>query len=203
MDIASNIKAIRRAKGITPTMMAKELGIEASNYPKFENRGNQLTYSNLEKISDALGVTVVELITWENRQELTSTGGASKQDLQDKIKELTTARDIAQGYAEELKRKNDGVYYIFHSAIKTIGEEAKLGTVHLVEDNEDYVLYSTTFTDKELILIFKIMYNTYAPLYYTFRDLLQRAIIDSSVREASLFLKFNNQKIKDINKNNE
>lgn len=64
MDIASNIKAVRKAKGITPTMMAKELGIEATNYPKFENRSNQLTYNNLEKISNALGITVIELLTW-------------------------------------------------------------------------------------------------------------------------------------------
>jgi transcriptional regulator with XRE-family HTH domain len=66
MNISDKIKAVRRAKGITPTIMAKELGIEATNYPRLENRGNQLTYANLEKISKALGISVIELLTWED-----------------------------------------------------------------------------------------------------------------------------------------
>ncbi|GAB3976027.1 hypothetical protein GCM10028806_34910 [Spirosoma terrae] len=69
MNIADKIKAIRKAKGITPTMMAKELGIEATNYPRFENRGNKLTYDNIESISKALGVTVIELLTWGESQK--------------------------------------------------------------------------------------------------------------------------------------
>lgn len=90
MDIASNIKAIRKAKGITPTMMAKELGIEATNYPRLENRGNQLTYSNLEKISKALGLTVVELITWEGELKKPVIDNA----LHHRVKELETQLSV-------------------------------------------------------------------------------------------------------------
>ncbi|QHV99299.1 helix-turn-helix domain-containing protein [Spirosoma endbachense] len=64
MSISDKIKAVRKAKGITPTVMARELGIEATNYPRLENRGNRLTYENLEAISKALGITVIELLTW-------------------------------------------------------------------------------------------------------------------------------------------
>src|SRR4051812_39481138 len=64
MSISDKIKAVRKAKGITPTVMARELGIEATNYPRLENRGNRLTYENLEAISKALDITVIELLTW-------------------------------------------------------------------------------------------------------------------------------------------
>lgn len=195
MDIASNIKAIRKVKGITPTMMAKELGIEVTNYPKFENRGNQLTYNNLERISNALGVTVVELITWEDNKESTQEEKQSNKDLQSKIRELTIARDIAQGYANELKFKAGRVYMVFYSTIKTIGEDAKLGTIQIEEEDEDYVLYSTSFTDKELVTIFDIIYNNYQPLYYMLRDLLQSGLLDISSREVELFDKHNKHKI--------
>lgn len=198
MDIANNIKAIRKARGITPTMMAKELGIEATNYPKFENRGNQLTYSNLEKISSALGVTVVELITWGDSREATQGDRLSNKELQDKIKELTVARDIAQGYANELKLKASRVYSIFHSTIRTIGDDAELGTVEVVEEGEDYSLYSTNYTDKELVTIFEIIYNDYRPLYSVLRELLQGGFIDNSLRMVELFSKHNQHKINNL-----
>jgi len=86
MNIADKIKAVRRVKGITPSMMAKELGIEVTNYPRLENRGDQLTYTNIERISKALGLTVVELITWEEETKRPVIDNATK--LHHRVKEL-------------------------------------------------------------------------------------------------------------------
>lgn len=88
MNIADKIKAVRRAKGITPTIMARELGIEATNYPRLENRGNQLTYNNIEKISSALGLTVIELLTWDEGQQAATTSDENIDRLIARIKEL-------------------------------------------------------------------------------------------------------------------
>lgn len=84
-DISNNIRRIRESKGITQSDMATKIGSmepkhvktrsgetkekkngeSQSNYAYLEGRGNKLTIGQLEKIADALGVTVIELLTGE------------------------------------------------------------------------------------------------------------------------------------------
>ncbi len=62
MDISENIKAIRKAKKLTQSEVADQLGIERTNYPRLEKRGNKLTFELIEQFAKALNVTVSELI---------------------------------------------------------------------------------------------------------------------------------------------
>lgn len=195
MDIASNIKAIRKARGITPTMMAKELGIEATNYPRLENRGNQLTFNNLEKISKALRVSVVELITWGGIQSNENPKETSNGDLGEKTQDSTPTVLIAQEYIETLKRKLALTYSTFIDTISNIGENAGIGTEHIEDENEVYIMFYRTFTNSELMQVYDIIYANHSALYYVFRDLFQRDIIDTTTREAKLFLKHYNRKL--------
>lgn len=199
MDVASNIKAVRKAKGITPTMMAKELGIEATNYPKFENRGNQLTYNNLERICSALGITVIELLSWDNDGDFPRTEKSmSMKEAHERIKELTTARDIAQGYAESLQRKVYSLQSDIYSIIRNIGDEAGLGTETIIEEDELYTMFQTKYEDSDLTKIYKIIREKYPHMYKMIKDLIAKDIISSSMNELRLFLKYDEQ----ITKNN-
>lgn len=65
MDISERIEKIREAKNIRKADMARILDMDSSHYNKFEKRGGKLTIEQLEEIAQALGVSVVELITGE------------------------------------------------------------------------------------------------------------------------------------------
>lgn len=65
MDISKKIKAIREERKISQSEIARRLGVEPTNYPRMEKRGDKLTVEQLGKIAGALGVTVGELLTDE------------------------------------------------------------------------------------------------------------------------------------------
>lgn len=69
MDISNNIKKAREERRITQSEIARKLGIEPTNYPRLEKRGNRLTLEQLEAIAGALGVSLVELLTGEQQEE--------------------------------------------------------------------------------------------------------------------------------------
>lgn len=69
MDISKNIKAVREERKISQSEIARRLGVEPTNYPRMEKRGNKLTIEQLEKIAKALGVTAIELMTGEAQKE--------------------------------------------------------------------------------------------------------------------------------------
>lgn len=62
MDIAKNIKAVREKKGIKQIDMATRMNLERSNYSRIENKGNDISISQLQEIADALEVPLFELI---------------------------------------------------------------------------------------------------------------------------------------------
>lgn len=62
MDIKDKIRLIRESKGFTQEDIADKLGVTRANYRYFENRGNKLTIEQLENISNALGVSVGEIL---------------------------------------------------------------------------------------------------------------------------------------------
>ncbi len=66
MNISENIKKIREQKRISQTELAKRLGVEPTNYPRLEKRGNNLTYNYIELFAKALEVSVAELLGINN-----------------------------------------------------------------------------------------------------------------------------------------
>lgn len=63
--ISKKIKAIREGKNIRQADIAKELGMERTNYHRLENRDEKLTIEQLKQIANALGVGVNELLDIE------------------------------------------------------------------------------------------------------------------------------------------
>ncbi|MCA0231895.1 MAG: helix-turn-helix domain-containing protein [Bacteroidetes bacterium] len=62
MKYLENIKATRKAKGLTQQEMSDKIGMAKNNYGKVENGQIELTINRLYQIADILGVSVVSLL---------------------------------------------------------------------------------------------------------------------------------------------
>ena len=63
-NILKNIEALRKEKHIKQEVVATELGIKQSSYSSFINRESDITFSRLLRISNIIGVSVVDIITY-------------------------------------------------------------------------------------------------------------------------------------------
>ncbi|MDR0206086.1 MAG: helix-turn-helix domain-containing protein [Bacteroidales bacterium] len=61
IQIADKIKKHRTAKGLSQKEIALEIGIDQAQYSRIENGKVEPTLSSLEKIADALNVSLTEL----------------------------------------------------------------------------------------------------------------------------------------------
>ena len=74
MDISQKIKELRKAKGLSQTQLAQLIGVSQSAINYFENRGNELTISQLQKITEVMGVSWRDILSEEEspKTEITS-----------------------------------------------------------------------------------------------------------------------------------
>jgi transcriptional regulator with XRE-family HTH domain len=63
MNIGENIQHLRVAKGLLQADMAEKIGMDKSTYSRIEKKGNKIDFEEILKISKALDVTVLELIS--------------------------------------------------------------------------------------------------------------------------------------------
>ena len=71
-NVLKNIETIRKEKRITQETLASKLGIKQSSYSSFITRESDITYSRLKQISECLGVSIIDLITWPEKYILAS-----------------------------------------------------------------------------------------------------------------------------------
>ena len=64
IDIIKNIEEIRKQKGIKQAEMGRRLGVSQTGYSNYVNRTLDMPFSRLSSIADALGVSVVDIVTW-------------------------------------------------------------------------------------------------------------------------------------------
>ena len=98
MDIEKNIKDIRAKKGLLQKDVAERMGIENSNYNRFEKRGDKLTIEQLKQIAAALGVTMKDILFGQSNNPNTE---LSKLELA-----LSMERNAT------LQHKNQKIYYL-------------------------------------------------------------------------------------------
>lgn len=121
MDISNSIRTLRESRRLTQQEVADKLQIERSNYARFEARGKKMTIEQLENIAEALGVSIIEILTGKPQ----STGPSQKEielekendqlkkkvaDLEEQNKTHQKSIDLitqmfegAKGYAEKNK----------------------------------------------------------------------------------------------------
>lgn len=66
-NILENIETLRKERRIKQEVIASELGIKQSSYSSYINRESDITFSRLLRISNILGVNVVDIITWPEK----------------------------------------------------------------------------------------------------------------------------------------
>ncbi len=71
-NILDNIEAIRKEKHIRQEEMAARLGIKQSSYSSYIARGSDITYSRLLQISEILGISIIDLISWPEKYVIES-----------------------------------------------------------------------------------------------------------------------------------
>lgn len=64
MNLGNNIEAIRKERGLTQAFVAKKIGITQATYSEQVNPHYNLTVSRLSEIADAIGVNIVDIITY-------------------------------------------------------------------------------------------------------------------------------------------
>lgn len=67
IEILKNIEAIRKEKGIKQEEMGRRLGVTQMAYSNYVNRNLDIPYSRLEQIAKALGVSVVDIVSWPEK----------------------------------------------------------------------------------------------------------------------------------------
>lgn len=72
IHIGANIKTIRELKNLTQQYVAEAIGISQSMYSRIEQDKEELTFSRLESIAQALEVNPLHLINFNGTQYINS-----------------------------------------------------------------------------------------------------------------------------------
>lgn len=67
INILENIESIRKEKGIKQAEVGRKLGVSQTAYSNYVKRNLDIPFSRLELIAQALGVSVVDIITYPER----------------------------------------------------------------------------------------------------------------------------------------
>lgn len=152
MEVSENIKRVREAKGLKQADIAKAIGMERTNYHRIENRGSKLTIEQLEAIAGALGVTVIELLTSEEKpiqnDERVRELEKRVEELEDRIKD----KEIINKQLEEQykKIKRDLFEWFYHDYYLQAAIKYEIGRVELYDVASEKTLAS--FSLKEMYL---------------------------------------------------
>ncbi len=66
MNIGEKIKKVREAKGLSQKEVALTLSMNPSQYSKIENGKVDPQFSSIEKIANALGVSIADIVNSDN-----------------------------------------------------------------------------------------------------------------------------------------
>ena len=73
LTILENIISIRKSLGLSQEYMASQLGMEQSNYGKIERGLVNLTYFQLQNISEILKLRLIDIVTYPDKYEKSNT----------------------------------------------------------------------------------------------------------------------------------
>ncbi len=69
MNIGKSIKTIRENRGMSQKEVISIINMEAAQYSRIENGKTEPSISTLERITKALGVSVIDLLSFEKKTE--------------------------------------------------------------------------------------------------------------------------------------
>lgn len=139
MALSQKIKAVRQEKRLTQADVAAKLDITPAFYQKLEKRGEKLSVEQVQRIAEALGLTMLELLTYGEEADLRA-GSKDLNKLQERIEELKREREMVYERINLLillineiegitvNRKNNIIFSIdsMESDSKALGKVVKL-----------------------------------------------------------------------------
>ncbi len=69
MNIGQNIKTFRKGKNMSQKEVISAINMEAAQYSRIENGKTEPSISTLERIAKALGVSIIDLLSFEKNSE--------------------------------------------------------------------------------------------------------------------------------------
>lgn len=88
MELAKRIKLIRKAANLTQSEMAEKLGVSQPSYSEMETKADNCAFYTLQKVAEALNVSVPFLVDLENteykekpKRKVSNTAKVEKTDL--------------------------------------------------------------------------------------------------------------------------
>jgi transcriptional regulator with XRE-family HTH domain len=141
-NLTQRIIRLREARNVSKAEMSRVLELDPSNYSKYEKTGRDWTINQLEKIADALGLSVVELLTGEPQKTHDSLRVKELEkrveELEDRVKDKEL---IIKGIRHDLKDW-------FNDFVVEVAEKYGIGRIVFFDTETNEVL-ETYDTDDE------------------------------------------------------
>ena len=132
MNISQKIKDIRKSKGLTQRDLAKIMNTGQPNINYLESRDKELTINQIEQISEALGVSVKELL-FDEKEEEQKNSDFVLLDLQRQNELLFLKLQVYEQKEESEKRQK----YIIDTVVDSFSEYANIIVNANVQLNEE------------------------------------------------------------------
>ena len=112
MHIGQKIKKLRELKNLTQTHLADELGVSQSAYSKIELGESEVTFSKLEKISEALGMKPEEVIAFNESMVFNITNNPNGGNVFSHINHNSISETERQLYQDQINLLKEEVSYL-------------------------------------------------------------------------------------------
>lgn len=110
MEIGTKIKKVRELRNYTQEYMAQKLEVSQSSYSRYEKDEGDLSLSELEKISEILGMKVEDLICFDEKMIFNNYGTAQDQSFSVNYQSISNKeREL---YEKTIKLLEDKIKYL-------------------------------------------------------------------------------------------
>lgn len=151
MEVHIKIRQIREAQGIKQQSLADILGITQQNYARIETGKVSITMERLEKISEVFGMTVLEILTYQD------TPSNTLPDASLVVRESQAVQQLQQNYINLLQKVSDlqdmttrFSLLLEHSQAKIVASQHEIEMLHETIQRAFRYIYSLeAFTKQE------------------------------------------------------
>jgi transcriptional regulator with XRE-family HTH domain len=112
MHIGQKIKKLRELKNLTQTHLADQLGVSQSAYSKIELGESEVTFTKLEKISEALGMKPEEVIAFNESMVFNVMNNANGGNVLSHVHQYNISENERKLYEDQINLLKEEVTYL-------------------------------------------------------------------------------------------
>ena len=103
--ILENLEAIRVQKGLKQEFVAQKVGISQQAYSRYFSEQDDMKVSRLQEICSALGVSLVDVVTWPDHYVPESEAAPQCEECRKKDEIIENLNELLTVYKQKLKAK--------------------------------------------------------------------------------------------------